>query len=145
MKVSMLYTPPVAFKIEFRNFNLCPHCEQQGEDPLLLRLSEGIPMISRSDGKNFHLLLANRPLAYPAERAAGPAQKLSLCFWYSRAAGIKSTKSSLVLVPANLKGDPKIFRVIELIADLLTDKLLQQQPLGAFYDLQGNALRELSY
>jgi hypothetical protein len=141
----VLYTPPVAYKTEFRNFNFCPHCEQRGEGPLLLRLTEGIPMISRSDGKNFHLLLADRPLAYPAERAAGPAQKLSLCFWYSRAAGITSTKSSLVLVPADLKRDPKIFRAIEFIADLLADKLLQHQPLGAFYDLQGNALRELSY
>jgi hypothetical protein len=101
-------------------------------------------MISRSDGKNFHLLLADRPLAYPAEREAGPAQKLSLCFWYSQTGAI-STKSSLVLVPADLRRDPKIFRVIEYIADLLTDKLLQQQTVGAFYDLQDNALREISY
>jgi hypothetical protein len=135
---------PIPFKIEFRNFNLCPHCEQHGEDPLLQRLTEGIPMISRSDGKNFHLLLADRPLAYPAEREAGPAQKLSLCFWYSQT-GTISTKSSLVLVPADLRRDPKIFRVIEFIADLLTDKLLQQQTVGAFYDLQGDALREISY
>lgn len=141
----MLYSFPVPFKIEFRNFNLCPHCEQQGQDPLLQRLTEGIPMISRSDGKNFHLLLADRPLAYPAERAAGPAQRLSLCFWYSQASGTSVTKSSLVLIPADLKKDPKIFRVIEFIADLLTDKLLQQQAIGAFYDLQGITLREISY
>jgi hypothetical protein len=141
----MLHALPVPFKIEFRNFNLCPHCEQHGEDPLLQRLTEGIPMISRSDGKNFHLLLADRPLAYPAEREAGPTQKLSLCFWYSQTGGTASTKSSLVLVPADLKKDPKIFRVIEFIADLLTDKLLQQQTVGAFYDLQGDALREISY
>ncbi len=141
----MLYTFPVPFKIEFRNFNLCPHCERQGQDPVLQRLTEGIPMISRSDGKNFHLLLADRPLAYPAERTAGPAQRISLCFWYSQAGGTPATKSSLVLVPADPKKDPKIFRVIEFIADLLTDKLLQQQAPAAFYDLQGNSLREINY
>lgn len=48
-------------------FNLCPHCELLGLDPLLMRLAKGIPMISRSDGKNFQLL-ADRPLRYPAER-----------------------------------------------------------------------------
>ena len=36
--------------ISFRNFNVCPHCEWNGEEALLSRLSEGIPMISRSDG-----------------------------------------------------------------------------------------------
>jgi hypothetical protein len=67
---------------EFRNFNVCPHCESNGEEALLSRLSEGIPMISRSDGKTFHLLLADRPLPYPAERGEHPTQTVSVCFWY---------------------------------------------------------------
>ena len=55
--------------ITYRNFNLCPHCVFHGEQSLLCRLCEGIPMISRSDGKTFHLLLADYPARYPAERA----------------------------------------------------------------------------
>ena len=66
---------------EFRNFNVCPHCESNGEEALLSRLSEGIPMISRSDGKTFHLLLADRPLPYPAERGEQVTPTVSVCFW----------------------------------------------------------------
>jgi hypothetical protein len=38
---------------------------------------EGIPMISRSDGKTFHLLLADFPARYPAEKASGNTEKTS--------------------------------------------------------------------
>ena len=78
---------------EFRNFNVCPHCESNGEEALLSRLSEGIPMISRSDGKTFHLLLADRPLPYPAERGDDPTQTVSVCFWYVYGADPDTTKS----------------------------------------------------
>jgi hypothetical protein len=39
-------------------------------------------MISRSDCRNFHLLLADRPLAYPMERDKDPMPMTSVCFWY---------------------------------------------------------------
>jgi hypothetical protein len=39
MPQGLMAPPPV----EYRNFNLCPHCELQGLDPVLLRLTEGIP------------------------------------------------------------------------------------------------------
>ncbi|HEY1482078.1 MAG TPA: hypothetical protein VGF19_05070, partial [Candidatus Acidoferrum sp.] len=54
-------------RVGYRNFNLCPHCVLQGQQAILCRLCEGIPMISRSDGKLFHLLLADHPIPYPAE------------------------------------------------------------------------------
>ena len=46
-------------------------------EPTLYRLSESLPMILRSDGRDFHLLLADRSLAFPVERD-GPADSLSL-------------------------------------------------------------------
>lgn len=55
----------------FRNFNLCPHCQSRGEEGLLCRMCEGVPMISRSDGKHFHLFLADQPVPYPAEKRPG--------------------------------------------------------------------------
>jgi hypothetical protein len=50
-------------------------------------------MISRSDGKTFHLLLADRPLPYPAERGEHPTQTVSVCFWYVYGADRDTTKS----------------------------------------------------
>ena len=62
------YDPLIEEHVAHRNFNLCPHCIHHGEPGLLCRLCESMPMISRSDGKTFHVLLADRPLAYPQER-----------------------------------------------------------------------------
>ena len=136
-----LPTPPL---VEFRNFNLCPHCELLHEDPLLLRMNEGMPMISRSDGKNFHLVLADRPLPYPAECASGQSEEKSLCFWYSYRNSGSANRSTVVLVPSKAKGAAG-YREIEFIADLLAAKLLRKPEVAVFYRLCGSFLQELRY
>ena len=130
---------------EFRNFNVCPHCEWNGEEGLLLRLSEGIPMISRSDGRNFHLLLADRPLPYPAERSGSPTRTVSACFWYVYGADQNVTRSTVALFEGGYGPRASIFRQIEFIADLLSEELLRRKSLAIFYDVQGNEIRELAY
>jgi len=129
----------------FRNFNVCPHCEWNGEEALLFRLSEGIPMISRSDGRNFHLLLADRPLPYPAERGGGPTPRVSVCFWYQYGADRNGTKSTVVLFEGVSSPRGNLFRQIEFIADVLADKLLRRHELAVFYSMKGTAILELAY
>jgi hypothetical protein len=131
--------------IVHRNFNVCPHCESRGEDALLSRLSEGIPMISRSDGKNYHLVLADPPLPYPVELGSGPTQKLSVCFWYCYGHGRNAAGSTVVLVQGPMKSKVRTFRQIESIADLLANELSSRQVLASFYNLQSNSLQEMSY
>ena len=132
-------------RVVFRNFNLCPHCEQLGEDPLLLRMSESMPMLSRSDGKDFHLVLADRPMPYPAERETRLAEQVSLCFWYSYGGNKNATRSSLVLVPADEAKYGEFYRSIEWVADLLTARLIDERSLAVWYSLEGDSLREVSY
>lgn len=129
----------------FRNFNVCRHCEWNGEEALLFRLSEGIPMISRSDGKNFHLLLADRPLPYPAERGVGATPTMSVCFWYLYGTDRNSTKSTVVLFEGIPGPKANLFRQIEFIADVLADELLRHQSLAVFYNMKDNAILELAY
>ncbi len=74
---------PQVPEIAYRNFNLCPHRAFNGQQALLCRLCEGLPMISRSEGETFHLLLADQPLPYPIEVTAGTTRQVSLRFWYS--------------------------------------------------------------
>jgi len=130
---------------EFRNFNVCPHCEWNGEDALLFRLSEGIPMISRSDGRNFHLLLADRPLPYPAERSEGATLMVSVCFWYLYGTDRNTTKSTVVVFDGVPFPKAILFRQIEYIADVLADELLRRQSLAVFYNLKGNEIQRLAY
>jgi hypothetical protein len=94
VQVSSLQLEPITY----RNFNLGPHCVFHGEQSLLCRLCEGIPTISRSDGKTFHLLLADYPARYPAERASGNTEKTSVCFWYSHVLDGGSTCSTVVIL-----------------------------------------------
>jgi hypothetical protein len=131
--------------MEFRNFNMCPHCESNGEDAFLCRLSEGIPMISRSDGKTFHLLLADRPLPYPMENGEERTRSSSVCFWYAYGAGKSETKTTVVVFESLAGAKEKVFRQIEFIADVLADELLQRRELAVFYNLMGNSILKLSY
>jgi hypothetical protein len=131
-------------RVEYRNFNICPHCEWWGVEPTLCRMCESMPMISRSDGRNFHLLLADRPLPFPVEKD-GPADRLSVCFWYVYESGKSLAGSTVVLLPNLLFKTTSLFRQIESVADLLVVELLRRNSLGGLYDLEGSALRELGY
>jgi hypothetical protein len=120
--------------VPYRNFNLCPHCAMHGGQPLLRRLREGLPMISRSDGATFHLLLADRPLPYPIERASGPTRRISACFWYSHVDQPDNTYSTVVILPDSRTNHPATFRMIETAADLLAEELLQFGRLATLYE-----------
>ena len=106
----MEVSSPQLEPITYRNFNLCPHCVFPGRQSLLSRLCEGIPMISRSDGNTLHLLLADYPARYPAERTSGNTQKTSVCFWYSHVLDGGSTCSTVVILHDAGLNDAGLFR-----------------------------------
>ena len=120
--------------VVYRNFNLCPHCISHGQQALLCRLCEGIPMISRSDGESFHLLLADRPLPYPLEQGYAARRRVSVCFWYSHVSQPNSTLSTIVVLPDSRTNHPAVFRMIEAAADLLAEELVASGTLSAFYE-----------
>lgn len=134
MLVHCLQLPPVTY----RNFNLCPHCALNGLQTPLARLREGLPMISRSDGENFHIVLADRPLPYPNERSAGPTRKISVCFWYSHVRHPKTTFSTVITLEGSRMNHPAVFRRIEIVADLLAEELAAHGHLAEFYDVVEN-------
>ncbi len=141
----MNYEPQIEEQVAHRNFNLCPHCIRHGEPGLLCRLCESMPMISRSDGRNFHLLLADRPLAYPQERHSDAPDCVSLCFWYSHIATGSVTHAVVVILPQARLDQPVLFREIDSVADLLAEKLLHTDHLGSLYRFSGNALQSLAH
>ncbi|HET6930500.1 MAG TPA: hypothetical protein VFI45_09285 [Candidatus Acidoferrum sp.] len=102
-------------------------------------------MISRSDGRNFHLLLADRPLPYPMETSEGPTRMTSVCFWYVYGAENEATKSTVVVFDSVCEPNSNIFRQIENVADILTDELLRRHTLGAFYNMKATAILELAF
>jgi hypothetical protein len=141
--ISVVCIPVESVEINYRNFNLCRHCVGQGEEGLLSRLSESMPMISRSDGKFYHLLLADRPAPYPAERKFKRTQKLSLFFWYSHIGNGTCTRTTVVILPPS-KERVSLFRRIEFVADMLAEKLGSSPELQTMYELCGEQLLEPS-
>jgi len=139
------YDPQVEERVAHRNFNLCPHCIRHGEPGLLSRLCESMPMISRSDGKTFHVLLADRPLAYPQERQSDAPSCVSVCFWYSHVATGSTTHAVVVILPGARLDQPVLFRVIDSVADLLAAELLYSPHLASLYQFSGNVLRALAH
>jgi hypothetical protein len=140
----MLYDSLLADQVTHRNFNICPHCLHHGEQGFLCRLCESMPMISRSDGDTFHLLLADRPLAYPQEREAEASDSVSVCFWYSHVNTGSTTYAVVVILPETRLDQPVLFRIIDSVADLLADELLHARHLASFYRLTGGSLQTLT-
>lgn len=134
-----------------KNFNLCPHCLRSGREAVLPRLCESIPMISRSDGQSFHLLLADRPLPYPLEegsrgRVGWPeSPKTSVCFWYTYGRGQEGTSSCVVILPQLFDTGTRLFREIERVADMLAEELAAFRPLDAMYELSQWSLVKVNY
>jgi len=91
-------------------------------------------MISRSDGKSFHLLLADRPIPYPNEIAAGPTRCITACHWYSHVRGNDQTRSAVVVLPCTETNCPTAFRLIETVADMLAIELSRRGELAEFYE-----------
>jgi hypothetical protein len=126
--------------ITYRNFNFCPHCAHLGQQSFLDRLREGMPMISRSDGRSYHLYLADRPLPYPLERSAGRVRRISACFWYSHTSRPELAGSTIVILPDSRTNHPNAFRMIEAAADLLAEELFHGGCLATLYEFFDESL-----
>jgi hypothetical protein len=124
---------------EHRNFSICPHCIKQGKEGVLWRLSEGFPMISRSDGETYHLLLADRQRAYPAELSFRTSA-LSLCFMYEHLATGNTTHVALVVIFEQIDCPRLTYRQIEDVADLLAWTLMENSELPSL--LEGERTHE---
>ena len=122
-------------RIPYRNFNECPHCLRNGVDGLLLRYSEGFPIISRSDGSSYHLLLADRPRPFPAERRH-KITSFTACFWYEMGWSEKSTHSVLAFLDRTKKESTPHYRRLEEVADVLSLELTRKGKLEFQYDFR---------
>ena len=135
-----------------RNFSVCPHCEKKGGPFLLDRLNDEGPMISRSDGKTFHLVLGDRPISFPAEKSSRKTAMMTAGFWYVSEPRSRSreseesmgtngfTETVVVILRKPPKSGPPLMRHLELLADTLAEKITQLGRLATFYEFDGKQL-----
>jgi hypothetical protein len=126
------------------NFNICPHCVANERPGTLERLNEWGPIISRSDGVNFHLVLGDRPIEYPAERASGKSEMMSAGFWYVHERNGGSTETVVVILRRPPRGEIALLRHLETVADKLFEKLQRSPRLPCVYEFDGQQLHRVS-
>jgi hypothetical protein len=130
-------------RVRWRDFSLCPHCHVNGRSSLLVRLNEWGPMISRSDGYDFHLVMGDRPIAYPAERGAGKTEMMTAGFWYVHEANGGSTETVVVILRKPPRDRGSLLRHLETVADRLYGKLCKSGRLACLYEFDGLQLRRV--
>jgi hypothetical protein len=136
----------------FRNFGICPHCEKKGGPFLLDRLNNVGPMISRSDGESFHLVLGDWPISFPAERSSGRTEMMTAGFWYvteqktnswgarESPQPTRTTETVVVILRKPPRHGVNLARHLETVADRLADKLARAEELATLYEFYGNQL-----
>jgi hypothetical protein len=141
----------------FRNFGVCPHCQKKGGPFLLERLNDEGPMISRSDGESFHLVLGDRPISFPAEKSSGKTSMMTAGFWYVSEPNPRSlvtgestgtngfTETVVVILRKPPKSGAPLMRHLELLADTLAEKISQVGRLNTFYEFDGKQLHRNPY
>lgn len=130
-----------------KNFELCPHCQRIGKPPLVERLNEAGPVISRSDGISFHLVLGDRPISFPAEKSSGKTGMLTAGFWYMRERNDDNpqvTETVVVILQRPPGRGVALMHCLEIVADKLAEKLTKSDSLGTFYEFDGHRLGRIS-
>jgi hypothetical protein len=135
-----LSRPP---RLRWMDFSRCPHCQAHGRPCILERLNEWGPMISRSDGVNFHLVLGDRPIEYPSERAAGKSEMKSVGFWYVHEANGDATETVVVILRRPPRGGVALMHHLGTVADKLYEKLQKSSRLPCLYEFDRQRLHQV--
>jgi hypothetical protein len=138
----------------YRNFQSCPHCENKNREPFIERINDCAPVISRSDGKTFHLVLGDRPISYPAEKSSGKTDKVTAGFWYVKEKVEKSNKDgekgedevfsgTVVVMLRKPPGGLGLLQELEIVADKLVEKINKDKFIETLYEFDGKRLSKM--
>jgi Family of unknown function (DUF6338) len=117
-----------------RNFTTCAHCSLHGLPARVVRAGRDTPLISRSDGKTYHLFLFDGPRQLSDKTKNSLSNSVLVNFRYA----LDSLKISNRSVLAFLTGAPnqsrdETVKMIEAFADKLEATLKEGKPLASIY------------
>ncbi len=67
----------------YKDFDTCPHCTAAKKSGRIMRMEAKTPLISRSDGKHFHLYLFSGPDPWYAKSGAPIAGRMTTNYFYA--------------------------------------------------------------
>lgn len=117
----------------FRNFTNCPHCMFVGQaGPAISSSGPWAPVITRSDGANFHLIFGDGPIFYPPSRSLYVQEMVSLGFWYVHDA---KTAAVVVILRRPPSDNARLLHCVEQIADALAKELVRRHELPGLVEV----------
>ena len=107
-----------------KEFDKCPHCTVAGKSGIMMRLEAKTPLISRSDGKNYHLFLFSGPDLWYAKSGAPVAGRLVANYYYaSDRLNVNHDETTVQPCSADLDHDGVVMAMrdaADLIAEILS-------------------------
>jgi hypothetical protein len=125
------------------NFNICPHCVTNKRRALIEWQSEWGPIISRSDGVNFHLILSDRPVTLPWKRSADRTGMIVAGFGYVHEGNGGTTENVTVILRKPPRGGVRLLQQLETVANKLADELWKSSNLRSLYEFDGRGVRQV--
>lgn len=126
-----------------KNFTICGHCLAKGSPGRVPRLTSETPLVSRSDGKTYHLFLLFGPNLQPdSAKRAGEKTYIAHYIYSLDTASLRDEPVSVV-IPVHSKSELNLNECAQSIADDLTRDLAAGKPLSRFYVYQDRKLKKL--
>jgi hypothetical protein len=124
-----------------RNFRICTHCVLNRRPAFLPRVTSQTPLVSRSDGRTYHIFLQFGPHPQPSAKGASiPGIYLAHFRFALDSLNIANDPVSVLIVDPN----QKLLETVETVADKLATVLAQGKRPAAFYKYSEGTLRELA-
>jgi hypothetical protein len=126
-----------------KNFSNCPHCVSLGKVKLIRPAVHG-PLVSRSDGRTFHLYLEESGLhrqsshGCPSDVQSEP--QIYALFRYDLDPCSVKSESTLVIIPNAGDDETRTLKRLEQAADLLAEFLERAKAPGRLYKLTSGRL-----
>jgi hypothetical protein len=113
------------------NFTFCPHCAASGKQRQIRPATSRTPLISRSDGRSFHLFLEELNVSRPS---GATDQEVAALFRYDLdPAGEKSESTLVTIRPAGATGE-RVLAQLDQSADQLAAVLEKGDRLQKTYN-----------
>lgn len=118
-----------------KNFIVCKHCLLNGRPGRLPRVSADTPVISRTDGRTYHLFLLFGPTPQPSPAGATVPGRYLVHFRYALDWKNLSNEPVTVMIEAKLQPRPVVMQKTEMVADKISEILEEGKVPAKFYKL----------
>lgn len=128
---------------DFYNFRVCKHCVLNRMSGLLPRITQDTPVISRSDGRSYHIYLQYGPTPQSTATGVSMAGVYLAHFRYDLDSKNRRNESVIVVVSAGNESYDRVVQIVEMVADKLALMLRDGKLPAKFYGWSAGNLSEL--